>query len=734
MIRALTVLAILFLAQLTSAQIDISEARATALGAEVTVEGIATHGSSLGIIRYLQDETGGIAVYPGTGSIADFADNVNQGDLVQVTGTLKEYNGLLEIDPVLSYTVVSSNNTLPDPKIITPGEVDESVEAILCTLEDVSFTAGGNIFSVGNYEITANGETSEIYVRSNHPLIGEEIPLAKVKLTGIGSQFNSIYQILPRGIEDIEVTDVFFFTSAPAQKNIFTTGFTVDWTTSAPGTSIIKYGTSPDDLNASVTIPESNTEHSVIVPGDPATFYYVQACSEIGGTTISSAVQIFSTASNSSGDMKIIFNHNVDGSISNGAFADGYTGAAIEGEIIKRIEAAQTSIDASIYNINRDPIVAALNEAYDRGVIVRYIADNETANLALADAAANFPVIRGNSEGLMHNKFFVFDRDDVDNAWVMSGSTNLTEQNIVQDFNNTFFIQDISLAKAYTIEFEEMWGGSDPTPGVFNVKFGPDKVNNTPHTFKVNDVIIESYFSPSDNTTIAIANAIKSAESELQFALLTFTNNELGDAVLDAHDGGVDVRGIVDNVNDQGSEFDYLMGQGVNITDDNTTQSTHHKYAIIDANDVGSDPQVVLGSHNWSGGAETRNDENTLIVHNANVANIYLQEFEARWCEVMGGSSCTTGISDEAIDGVEISLFPNPTSAFANVALDFEKTATVSLNLLNANGQLLESTIKTIAKGTSIEQIDMSRLQAGVYYIQLKVGEKQIAQKITLIK
>ncbi len=735
MIRAFTVLAILFFSQCLMAQIDISEARSMPIGAEVTIVGVATNGGELGIIRYLQDETGGIAVYPGTGTIGDFPDDVAQGDLVEVTGPLKEFNGLLEVDPVLSYNIISSNNPMPDPIAITPSEITEETEALLVSIEGATFVAGGNTFSVGSYDFTANGETGELFVRSNHPLIGEEIPLAKVNLTGIGSQFNSIYQILLRDLDDIEIADDFFFTSAPAQTGLTQEGFDVRWQTNNAGSSIIKYGTSPDNLSNTIEIEDLTTEHEVSLTGlEPASFYYVQVCSDNGSSTVSSAIQLYSTASNSSGDMKIYFNHNVDGSLSSGSFADGYTGATMEAEIIKRIEAAESTIDAAIYNVNRDPIIAALNAAHERGVVVRYIADNETANLALADAAADFPVIRGNSEGLMHNKFLVFDANSTDNAWLMSGSTNLTEQNIATDFNNMIFIQDVSLAKAYTIEFEEMWGSTDPTPGVFSVQFGPDKRNNTPHTFLINGTTIESFFSPSDNTTIAIAKAIQSAQDELQFAILSFTNNELGDAVLDAHNSGVEVRGIIDNINDQGAEFDYLMGQGVNVSPDNNTKQTHHKYAIVDGNSPGSDPQVVVGSHNWSAGAETRNDENTLIIHSASFANVFLQEFEARWCEVMGGNACTTAIQEQGIDGVEVSVFPNPTSAFANVSLDFDKSQQVVMNLLNSNGQLLQSTIKQVAQGPSMEQIDLSNVAAGVYYVQLKSGKQQLTKRITVVK
>ena len=75
------------------AQSSIAAARAQAINSTATVRGIVTNGSELGPIRYIQDNVAGIAAY----SPSQMA-NVVLGDSVEVTGTLKNYNGLLEID------------------------------------------------------------------------------------------------------------------------------------------------------------------------------------------------------------------------------------------------------------------------------------------------------------------------------------------------------------------------------------------------------------------------------------------------------------------------------------------------------------------------------------------------------------------------------------------------------------------------------------------------------------
>jgi hypothetical protein len=283
--------AIMLISFCVQAQIDISIARGMAEGTEVVVEGIVTNGSELGIIRYLQDETGAIAAYPGTGSVANFPDNVKRGDRIMVRGSLKSFNELLEIDPIMEYSVISSDNTLPDPLVANPVDINEMNESKLLLLENVKFDDGGGNFSVGNYAFSSNGQDGEIYIRSNHPMIGNEVPLAAVNLIGIVSQFNSIYQLLPRDNNDIIIIDNFFITSSPVQSSITQNSFVVDWTTNVAGNSIVRYGTTMA-LENEIVVNDLNVEHSIKLENlQAAEFYYVQTASNNGQTEVSSTVQ-----------------------------------------------------------------------------------------------------------------------------------------------------------------------------------------------------------------------------------------------------------------------------------------------------------------------------------------------------------------------------------------------------------------------------------------------------------
>ncbi len=167
-----------------------------------------------------------------------------------------------------------------------------------------------------------------------------------------------------------------------------------------------------------------------------------------------------------------------------------------------------------------DAIVAAKN----RGVKVRVVYDNrDTQNSMQTLINAGIPIIKRTSglNGIMHNKFFIFDgRDAVNtNDWLWTGSWNVTSTELTWK-NNIVEINDPAIASAYQLEFEEMWGSSDDLPNPANAKFGPQKTDNTPHSFNIGGRDVRLYFSPSDGTTAKIVSAINTADDDIYFAFM----------------------------------------------------------------------------------------------------------------------------------------------------------------------------------------------------------------------
>lgn len=349
--------------------------------------------------------------------------------------------------------------------------------------------------------------------------------------------------------------------------------------------------------------------------------------------------------------IRAYFTQSVDNTIS--SLTDATQSTHLEDTICALINATDNTLDIAVWDNGSDAIVAALNAAQNRGVIVRYITSSNSFNSALGNLSAAIPVLERNSgltSNVMHNKFIVSDL-----TTVLMGSMNFGTGSMYDDYNNVLLINDPTLAQTYTTEFNEMWGSSGAMPNLSLSKFGPDKTDNTTHQFTVGSTSVQSYFSPTDQTTAHIIDAINSADFTLDVALFTFINNDLGDAVIAAKNRGVYVRCIIENSNYFGSEYNGLIAAGIpTFSHTSLPNDFHHKYCVIDAFEAGSDPQVVTGSHNWTNSAEDEYDENTLIVHDLVLAQQYTEEFFKRFIE-SGGVGMTENTLNSAV-----SFYPNP--------------------------------------------------------------------------
>ena len=663
----------------------IAAARAAGVGQTVTFSGIAVNGSELGVIRYFEDSTAGIAVYGSNLS------GVHRGDLVTVTGLLTDYNNLLEMNPVTSFTITSSGNALPIPFVLTPIQIDEPYEGELITVNNVSFTSGGGNFAVNtNYAFTSGGQAGTIRVTgASNPLIGTVIPTGTVNLTAITSQFTTTYQILPRDLNDITNVASIYLITNPTQSNVTTSGFDVNYNTNIAGSTYILYGRTPALELGQLNGTNAVTNHTVSITGaNPAEIFYVQAFSVSGVDTAFSTVKLFATVSGSTGSIKVYFDKLTEPSVALPGNNASTLAGTIDDTLIAYINRAKYTIDIAIYsfdNANVSNMTNAINDAYtNRGVRVRIVSEGGNPNPGLSTLAAGIDHVLSPTTaayGIMHNKFMAIDANSTDpnDAVLWTGSTNWTDNQLTTDANNVIIFQDQSIARGYTIEFEEMWGdtGAIHSP---NGKFGPYKTDNTPHEYLIGGKRVEQYFSPSDGTTGKILNAVNSANSSLEFAVLSFTRNDIAYAIRDRVNAGVNGAGMVDDTSSSGFTYSIMSAvmQG-NIKVYTQSGLLHHKYLIVDQDQAASDPLVLTGSHNWSNAAETKNDENTVIVHDQNIANQFYQEFVKRF-NGQGGN--VLSVKDVNAPIASILSYPNPSEGSFNLLVNMKKQSSVTISIM----------------------------------------------------
>lgn len=668
---------------------------------EVVTTGIVTASGPEGF--FLQDGTGprsGIYVYD------DSMPAV--GDEVEVVAVVDEFYEMTELTQVSDLVVNSTGNPLPAAELISTQQVNNEdwegvlvrVEGAQCTNPDLGF---------GEWELN-DGSGACAVDDLFYPF--SAVQGTDYAVTGPCNYTYGAYKLFPRNAADIIIDAPVYYTALPEEFELMHVGFEIRWETNAPANSQVDYGLSPIFELGSIEIDELVTEHSVVLNDLPAgTPIYYRVRSENADGSTGWYNRVGSTLAWSSGEIRVVFTQQPDFDVA--LYTDAPWTANITDTIIDYISLAQATLDICMYDLNGcDPaIIEAINDRADAGVIVRYITDEEPENTVLLDVLdPEVPVLAGNFEGIMHNKFILIDRDDVDNAWVLTGSVNHTDANLGWDYNNHIQIQDQALARAFTLEFEEMWGGSGANPNPTNAVFGSAKTDNTPHKFIIGNRAVELYFSPSDGTTQQIASRLENAQDRVAFAVMAYTENVLGNAMVAAENNVGNVMGVIDYVEFNGSEFDWLQQNGVDVVDYQNPDGSqwpdgpvmHSKYAIVDYGSNGPDPVTITGSHNWTASAGSINDENTLIIHDAEIANWFYQDFT-------GIRNFLGAVSVEEMSSADLLVFPNP--ATDRFALNVERPGT--LTLTDATGRV----VRQLNALPGAVQVDVSDLNAGVYTV-----------------
>lgn len=726
------------------------------IGAEATVSGIVT--ANLNSTRtdvYVQDGTGGIDLFNAALGPLTLAP----GDSITVTGSILQFRGLTELQPDFNLLVRhATGRPVPEPLVLTCAQLNatfqpdgtEPNESRLIRVNGVTYNSTLST-------ITDATGTSNIFIPTSFPptpSVFDAVGILKQYKPGTpapGPPYTADYEISPRTPDDILPHPGPIVLTDPYEDQIQPTSVRINWTTDVASTSVVRYGLTPA-LGDSVLDGAAGAAHAVTIPGlQPATVYYYSAGSaDVNGTTFTST-SLFSTASPpaSSGAIHAYFNKSVNTSLAYRTPANG--NADLPALLTARFGQARRSIDAAIYSLSGTPgatLANALIAAKNRGVRVRVITEYDNLGTAALNSltAAGIPLINDRFDpvnfgaGLMHNKFFVIDGRGgaPESAWVWTGSWNPTDPGTNSDYQNALEVQDLALANAYTLEFQEMWGSSTEVPNAAVSRFGAHKLDDTPHRFVIGGRDVRCYFSPSDGTNARILETIQAAQHSLGFELLTLTRSDLATALIAQKNAGRKVRGDLDNGTDTGSEYADLVAAGVDVGLNNGGGLLHHKYLIVDADNPQWDGVVLTGSHNWSASAENSNNENTLIVHDDDLANQYLQEFAARYYQFGGADSVrVTDVGAGPASGV-LSLspaFPNPFRGSTQLHYSLPAASAVSLRLYDVQGRAVRTLVgERKAAGRHSVSLDGRGLAAGVYLARLEAGGATVQRKLLFLR
>jgi phosphatidylserine/phosphatidylglycerophosphate/cardiolipin synthase-like enzyme len=299
-------------------------------------------------------------------------------------------------------------------------------------------------------------------------------------------------------------------------------------------------------------------------------------------------------------------------------------GKGIDQNVQKEIDAAQTSIDVTSFDLNLPSLINSLVSAQKRGVKVRVVYDSENGNNDLSNDLTNnktFDAIKtltaakiplsdgGRTNGLMHDKMVI-----IDGKLLFMGSWNLSYNDTYRNNNNLLRITDPKIIANYQAKFNEMF---------VKKLFGAKAEVKVPYpTMAIDGVKVENYFSPEDEVMAKLVALVGSAKKSVHYIIFTYTHLDLSNAMIARAKAGVQVSGVIEDRGASQGALVPLFCAKLPVKTDGNKYTMHHKVIIIDGE------TVITGSYNFTKSADDSNDDNVLVIHSPAVAALYEQEYQ----------------------------------------------------------------------------------------------------------
>ena len=121
---------------------------------------------------------------------------------------------------------------------------------------------------------------------------------------------------------------------------------------------------------------------------------------------------------------------------------------------------------------------------------------------------------------------------------------------------------------------------------------------------------LQACFTPGEDCTALIIREIDGAKSELLVQAYGLTSAPIIHALGRAKERGVEVKVILDRINEQKryTAATYLKNHGIDVLIDDAVVIAHNKVVVIDRRNV------ITGSFNFTRAAHAKNAENVLLI------------------------------------------------------------------------------------------------------------------------
>lgn len=327
----------------------------------------------------------------------------------------------------------------------------------------------------------------------------------------------------------------------------------------------------------------------------------------------------------------------------------------VEQHLVAAIDAAKKTLKIALYQFEQQAVFDALKRAKARGVKVLVVLDRghvyttgtsheggprkpRPMIVELVKGGFDLLLLKGQSSGIMHNKFFI-----ADEKLLEAGSYNYTDQSESDHFENVFFTQEEGRVQHYLRYFQYMRENAEEVDfdkleeiltrgedagaegdsetevarqaeeGGRKSKFPPPPADAESPVKLNGESFPRTIFSPQGGIEEALVRAIDAAKTTIDIAMFSFYSRKIADALLVAKNRGVKVRLLLDKSQTSLSKlddwfswhgFEIRLSLGPDDEQDPLYQKMHNKFAVFDGK------MVETGSFNYSPNAEKNSFEN----------------------------------------------------------------------------------------------------------------------------
>lgn len=173
-----------------------------------------------------------------------------------------------------------------------------------------------------------------------------------------------------------------------------------------------------------------------------------------------------------------------------------------------------------------------------------------------------------------------------------------------------------------------------------------------------------------------LVERLTDATERIDAALYHLNAAPIADALIEAHNRGIQVRMVTETANINEAEIGRLQEVGIPVTDDGDPDSLmHHKFIVID------ERYVWTGSYNTTYNGAYKNNNNVIFIDSVPLAYNFTQEFRELFLD-MQVRKTSGGFVTKLSDGTQISIYFSPKNDTISPLLKEIQSAKTSIHFM----------------------------------------------------